>query len=234
MEKFSILEKVLVDKQKNNLKYLDSEKVFESSASGKFSVMGGIPDLFIDDGDKITAAQKEFYEDIKFPNYNGIETFADLIDKAKKSIFAEKLNNEIPMHSNILEAGCGTGQLSIFLSKYKRQIFSIDLSMGSLKLGEDFRKKNQINNVHFMRMNLFNLMFYENFFDVIISNGVLHHTKNPKLAFTELTKCLKKNGYIVIGLYHKYGRVFTKIRQLLIKYLGDGLKILVKKNIDKS
>ena len=64
--------------------------------------------------------------------------------------------------------------------------------MGSLKLGEDFRKKNQINNVHFMRMNLFNLMFYENFFDVIISNGVLHHTKNPKLAFTELTKCLKK------------------------------------------
>ena len=47
----------------------------------------------------------------------------------QKNNFVEiKLNNEIPMHSNILEAGCGTGQLSIFLSKYKRQIFSIDLS----------------------------------------------------------------------------------------------------------
>ena len=138
------------------------------------------------------------------------------------------------MHSKILEAGCGTGQLSLFLSKYKREIFSIDLSLGSLKLGEDFREKNEINNVHFMRMNLFNLMFPENFFDVIISNGVLHHTNNPKLAFVELTKRLKKDGYIVIGLYHKYGRIFTKIRQLLIKYFGDSLKILDKKNIDKN
>ena len=153
MEKFSVLEKVLVDKQKKNLKYSSSKQYFESSINQKFSILNGIPDLYIDDGNKITNAQKEFYEDIKFPNYNGIESFADLIDKAKKSIFAEKLNNEIPMHSNVLEAGCGTGQLSLFLSKYKRQIFSIDLSMSSLKLGENFRKKNEISNVHFMRMN---------------------------------------------------------------------------------
>jgi len=232
MEKLSFLENILVDRQKKKLNYVNSGQYFKNSEEIKFSIVDGIPDLYIDDGDKITNAQKDFYEDIKFPNYNGIESFADLMDKAKKSIFAEKLNTEIPMHSKVLEAGCGTGQLSLFLSKFKRQIFAIDLSLGSLHLGESFRKKNEIDNVHFMRMNLFNLLFPENYFDVIISNGVLHHTKNPKVAFNELTKCLKKNGYIVIGLYHKYGRIFTKIRQFLIRYFGDSFKFLDGKNTD--
>ena len=234
MEKLSFLENILVDRQKKKLNYVNSGQYFKNSEEIKFSIVDGIPDLYIDDGDKITNAQKDFYEDIKFPNYNGIESFADLMDKAKKSIFAEKLNTEIPMHSKVLEAGCGTGQLSLFLSRYQRQIFSIDLSSGSLDLGENFRKKTNIENLFFLKMSLFNLCFKKDFFDVIISNGVLHHTNNPKLAFMELTKHLKKDGYIIIGLYHKYGRVFTKIRQLLIKIFGDYFKFLDKKTLDTN
>ena len=78
------------------------------------------------------------------------------------------------------------------LADIKDKFFSIDLAIKSLELGENFRKKNQIENVFFLRMNVFNLLFIKEFFDVIISNGVLHHTENPKLAFVELTKCLKK------------------------------------------
>ena len=47
---------------------------------------------------------------------------------------------------------------------------------------------------------------------------------NPKLAFEGADQTyLKKDGYIVIGLYHKYGRIFTKIRQFLIKVFGDSV-----------
>ena len=83
-------------------------------------------------------------------------------------------------------------------------------------------------------MSIFNLFFRENFFDIIISNGVLHHTHNPKLAFLELTKYLKKNGYIIIGLYHRYGRIFTNIRQFIIKHFGDSFKFLDRNTINKS
>ena len=72
------------------------------------------------------------------------------------------------------------------------------------------------------------------FFDVIISNGVLHHTENPKLAFIELTKYLKKGGYIVIGLYHRYGRIYKKISQFLINTFGNSFKFLDKKILDKN
>jgi len=138
------------------------------------------------------------------------------------------------MSANVLEAGCGTGQLSLFLSRYQRKIFSIDVSTGSLELGENFRKKNDINNLFFLKMDLFNLFFNKEFFDVIISNGVLHHTKNTKLAFIELTKYLKKGGYIVIGLYHKYGRIYNKITKFLINNFGNSFKFLDKKISDKN
>ncbi len=193
------------------------------------SYFSDIPDLFFDDNNSITSTQSEFYNDVKFPNYDDIDNFGTLLDKSSKSIFVKKLDNEIPFHSRVLEAGCGTGQLSIALSRYNRKIHSIDLSKGSLIEAKNFIKQNEIKNVQLYRMNIFNLCFPKNYFDIIISNGVLHHTHNPKLAFGKLSECLKPNGIIVIGLYHKYGRIVQNIRQFLIKIFGEKLKSIDKR-----
>ena len=189
----------------------------------------GIPDLYFDDNNSLTLTQSKFYNDVKFPNYDDIDNFATLLDKSSKSIFVKKLDNEIPFHSNILEAGCGTGQLSISLSRYGRKIHSIDLSKGSLIEAKNFIDKNDIKNVQLYRMNIFNLCFPKKYFDIIISNGVLHHTHNAKLAFNKLASHLKPNGIIIIGLYHKYGRLVQNIRQKLIKIFGEKIKFIDKR-----
>ena len=235
MSRLLNLENTLFHPQKKTfLKYNNSQSCFEAEGENRFDVINGIPDFFKEDNKGLSLTQSKFYNEVKFPNYDEMDDFGSLLEKSKKSTFFQKLDEEIPMFAKVLEVGCGTGQLSLFLSRYKREIFSIDLSTGSLELGENFRKKNTIENLFFLRMSLFNLFFKENFFDVIVSNGVLHHTENPKLAFTELTKYLKKDGYIVIGLYHRYGRIYTKIRQFLIKTFGDSLKFLDRKNLDKN
>ena len=186
----------------------------------------GIPNLYFDDNNNLTSIQSEFYNEVKFPNYDDIDNFGTLLDKSSKSIFAKKLDNEIPFHSNVLEAGCGTGQLSIALSRYNRKIHSIDLSEGSLMEAKKFIDKNDIKNVQLYKMNIFNLCFQKNYFDIIISNGVLHHTHNPRLAFAKLIDCLKPNGMVVIGLYHKYGRIVQNIRQKLIKIFGERIRFI--------
>ncbi|MDB4861073.1 class I SAM-dependent methyltransferase [Alphaproteobacteria bacterium] len=189
----------------------------------------GIPDLYYDDKETLTATQSEFYDDIKFPNYDDIDDYGSLLDKSLKSIFIKKLDDEIPYHSNVLEAGCGTGQLSILLSRYNRKIYSIDLSKGSLIEAKKFIDKTNIRNVNLYRMNIFKLCFPKSYFDIIISNGVLHHTHNAKHAFSLLTDHLKPNGMIVIGLYHKYGRIIQNIRQFLIQRLGEKIKFIDKR-----
>lgn len=178
---------------------------------------------------EVTKKQSEFYDDIKFPNYDDIDDFGTLLDKSSKSIFIKKLDDEIPHHAQILEAGCGTGQLSIALSRFGRKIHAVDLSKGSLIEAKKFSDKTGIKNVQFYRMNIFKLCFQKNFFDIIVSNGVLHHTADAKAAFNKLVEHLKPNGIIVIGLYHKYGRLMQNLRQMLIKNFGEHFKNLDKR-----
>jgi len=211
----------------------DSKKEINFNENFEYKFFNDIPDLFLEDGNSLTKIQSDFYNDVKFPNYDDVEDFGSLLDKSRRSIFVKKLDDEIPMGSNILEAGCGTGQMSIVLSRYARQIYGIDLSKGSLIEAKQFINSNDIKSVHLFRMNIFKLFFEENTFDVIISNGVLHHTYNPKLAFSKLVRVLKPGGIIVIGLYHRYGRIIQKIRQSLIKNFGDSFKFLDKRFREK-
>ncbi len=207
----------------------DSKKEINFNENFEHKFFKNIPDLFLEDGSSLTKIQSDFYNDVKFPNYDDVEDFGSLLDKSRRTIFVKKLDEEIPMGSNILEAGCGTGQLGIALSRFARQVYGIDLSKGSLIEAKQFINTNDIKSVHLFRMNIFKLFFEENTFDVIISNGVLHHTYNPKLAFSKLVQVLKPGGIIIIGLYPRYGRIIQKIRQSLIKNFGDGFKFLDKR-----
>ena len=174
----------------------------------------------------VTDEVKAFYEETPFPNYDGIETIGDLIREAQKGIFARLLNEQIPANTKVLEVGCGTGQLSIFLSTRERNVFGADLCRNSLALAHGFKKKNHLKNVEFYQMNLFKPIFKEESFDVLICNGVLHHTSDPFLGFRTISKLVKKNGFILVGLYNKFGRMATDIRRSIFKMLNDRFKFL--------
>mgnify|MGYP004311906495 FL=1 len=62
------------------MKYISSGNYFESANKDKFLIKNGIPDFFIDDESIVTKTQKDFYEKILFPNYNGLEDFGTLIE----------------------------------------------------------------------------------------------------------------------------------------------------------
>ena len=233
-DRYNKLAKFLIGKNKK--KIIFDNNLFTDEENKFFLINKTIPDFFIEDNEtkKITDIQDKFYNEIKFPNYDDLEDFSSLIDKANKSIFAKLLDEQIKFGSKILEVGCGTGQLSNFLSRYNRKLFGIDLSESSLAMAEDFRIKSGIENVFFMKMNLFNILFNDHFFDYIISIGCLHHTQDPKKAFFSIEEKLKKGGYIVLGLYHKYGRIYTKLRKMIFSIFGEKVFFLDKYLRDKN
>ena len=57
-------------------------------------------------------------------------------------------------------------------------------------------------------------------FHFIWTNGVLHHTKDPYGAFKILIKSLKTEGYVLVGLYNKLGRMRTVLRGYIYKIFG--------------
>jgi 2-polyprenyl-3-methyl-5-hydroxy-6-metoxy-1,4-benzoquinol methylase len=168
----------------------------------------------------VTDKVKSFYENNPFPNYDDFDDVSSLIHQAKEGIFARILDEQIPFGARILEVGCGTGQLSIFLSIANRSVFATDMSFNSLRLGEEFKEKNKLERVHFLQMNLFRPIFKPESFDLVICNGVLHHTSDPFGGFKKICSLIKPNGYILIGLYHKYGRIITDLGRFIHNIFG--------------
>ncbi len=89
------------------------------------------------------------------------------------------LDESIPYNSTVLEVGCGTGQLTNFLGISCRRVIGTDMCLNSLRLAEDFRREHGLDRVRFVQMNLFKPCFKPEQFDVVLCNGVLHHTADP-------------------------------------------------------
>jgi carbamoyltransferase len=194
-----------------------------------FSRADGIWQLFEPhekiEGD-VTEAVKAFYEETPFPNYDEDESVQTLIGKSRKGIYARLLGDQIPHNARVLEVGCGTGQLSNFLGVGCRTVVGTDLCMNSLKLAEKFRKSQELSRVRFLQMNLFKPALAPEQFDVVLCNGVLHHTSDPYGGFQSIARLVKPGGHIIIGLYNTYGRLLLDMRRLIFRLTGGKLKNL--------
>lgn len=204
-----------------------------------FPVIDDIPMLYwpnqwVSSKEDVTERIKSFYEENPFPNYDEFDSAEGLIDKARKGLFAKLLDDQILFGTSILECGCGTGQMTNFLSIANRTIIGTDICLNSLKLAQEFKNNNDLNNAHFYQMNLFCPCFKPDSFDLVISNGVLHHTSDPFLAFKSIATLVKPKGYILIGLYHKYGRLITNLRRIIFKITKDKFKFLDSRTINKD
>lgn len=175
---------------------------------------------------EVTDRVRDFYEKHPFPDYDEFDDVASLVRKSREGIFAKRLDEEIPYGIRILDCGCGTGQLTNFLSIAQRHVFGVDMCLNSLKLAQGFKVKNGLNRAHFLQMNIFSPIFKPESFDMVISNGVLHHTGDPFLAFKTISALVKPRGYILIGLYHRYGRIFTDLRRHVFRQLGNRFRFL--------
>ncbi len=191
----------------------------------RFPITDGIPQLFwphdtLNDPGDVTERVKAFYEETPFPNYDDQESVRSLIEKARRGAYARDLDQAIPYNADVLEVGCGTGQLSNFLGVSCRRVIGVDLCLNSLRLGEQFRREQGLSRVRFAQVNLFRPPFRQQQFDVVLCNGVLHHTSDPRGGFRSLVSLLRPGGYMVIGLYNTYGRIMMDVRRVLFRMTG--------------
>lgn len=204
----------------------ESEKAVCAACDRGFPLQEDIPRFFHphDPGDRrdVTDIVKAFYETNPFPNYDELDSRESLAAKARRGVFARLLDEQIPPNSLVLEVGCGTGQLTNFLGMaWNRKVFGSDVCLNSLRLAEGFRSRYSIENAGFLQMNLFRPAFGVGSFDLVVSNGVLHHTADPRGAFDSISRLVKPRGHIIIGLYNRIGRLTTDLRRNFFHFFGD-------------
>jgi len=209
---------------------IDGESLVCQGCRAVYPSDGGIPLLFTphdakDQARDVTDVVKAFYEKNPFPNYDEFDSKESLAEKASRGVFARLLDEQLPGGARVIECGCGTGQLSNFLgTRWNRTVFGTDLCLNSLRLAKGFRDRCDVKNAGFLQMNLFRPAFKEEVFDVVISNGVLHHTSDPLGGFKSISRMVKPGRYIIVGLYNTIGRLGTDFLRFLFNVSGDKLK----------
>ena len=192
----------------------------------KFEKSGNIFSYKIENN--ITKNVTSFYNIKPFPNYDESDNKATILNKGNKNYLAKQFKDFVGFKKKVLEVGCGTGQLSMYFSiGTNNQIVSLDPTIESLRLANKFALENNIKNVNLVNADIFDDVLKDDYFDFIWTNGVLHHTKDPKKAFEITVKSLKNEGYILVGLYNKLGRIRTKIRKYLYKIFGRRVVLLL-------
>lgn len=126
-----------------------------------------------------------------------------------------------------LDVACGTGRLSAKLLQVADQVYGVDLSEEVLKIA-----KNKYPQINFSLGESVDLPYEDNFFDLVIINGSLHHFFATEKTFSEAFRVLKSGGkFVVLGEPNKnYGVLWNPFFYVwfLFRLLTRILNIFVK------
>jgi len=185
----------------------------------EYAAPEGIPDLRLE-ADPRTEAVRAFYADAPFPGYPPRDSQAALRARAERSELVRLLDGSIAGDARVVEVGCGTGQMSLFLATADRIVIGADLSRPSLRLAEEARLRFGIERAFFVETDLRSPGLREGSFDVVVANGVLHHTPDPRASFAAMARLARPGGKVVVGLYNAIARIPHRLRRGIARLSG--------------
>jgi len=184
-----------------------------------YEVPDGIPDLRLP-GDERTETVRRFYERAPFPGYPPRDSLHALRLRAERSAFAQRLDRAISGDACIVEVGCGTGQMCLYLARADRAIVGADLTRASLRLGASAAARFKLGRVQFVETDLRHPGLKPGAFDVVFSSGVVHHTADPRASFARVAALARPGGIVVLGVYNRFARMPTRLRRVAARLSG--------------
>ena len=162
--------------------------------------------------------EKTFYDRTPFEyGYTSKEEILEKMNPDLKKLI-EKSEGKI-----ITDIGCGCGRNLIYASKYASKLIGVDLSKKSLEFAKNFI---QSDNLELVLGNNLEIPLDSDFSDLVVSDGVIHHTGDTVRSFKECIRVLKPNGLLYLAVYKKY-----RYYPFLYKYVGVFLRILNKTKV---
>lgn len=159
--------------------------------------------------------------------YNSVPYYAygeDFFPVVKSLGMNRKDFSNFAHDKNILEVGCGGGQISVFFASNFKSVTGFDISKESLKLATKEAESRQLKNIEFLEADLFNdetINRFKDKFDMVCCYGVLHHTKNPREGFSRLIQMVKPGGVVLIGVYSRTRIGYYIKRKIVLALAGD-------------
>jgi ubiquinone/menaquinone biosynthesis C-methylase UbiE len=150
--------------------------------------------------------------------------------------FTEGWLAQMSVGKKVLDYCCGEGMMSLKLAKQGAYAYGIDISPYSIEQAKkEAAAKGLSEKTNFSVMDAEKMAFEDNFFDVVVCHGVLHHL-DIKKAFPEIARVLKPTGKVICAEPLAYNPVFQLYRRLTphLRTEWEAHHILTKQDIFES
>lgn len=104
---------------------------------------------------------------------------------------------------DVLEIGGGIGTDLSQFARHGARVTDLDLSAGHLALAQENFQRRGLQGT-FIHHDAESLPFDDSTFDVVYSNGVLHHTPNTRNVVQQIRRILKPGGQAIIMMYAEH------------------------------
>lgn len=147
---------------------------------------------------------KVYTKDYYLSDCTGYEEFKKSFGKILEPRFTELIKYfDIKPGTQVLDVGCGRGELVFFAAKKGAKAIGIDYSKNSIKLAKLAQKKQPQkiqSKTEFIYMDAKRLKFKDSFFDLIIMTDVVEHLYPEELnkVFEQIKRVLKPEGKLII------------------------------------
>jgi SAM-dependent methyltransferase len=113
----------------------------------------------------------------------------------------------------VLDAGCGSGRLTRMIAENgARAVVGVDIIEA---VDGAFERSHRMPNVHIIQGNIFQLPLQKRAFDLVWSNGVIHHTPDARRAHESLAQMVTPGGLLYVWVYAKRFNPFRFTKDVL-------------------
>lgn len=124
--------------------------------------------------------------------------------------------------AKLLDFGSGTGEHSVFLSRFGAECTLVEANeLAVERLHEVFSKFAPKDSTYrVIESSLFDVHLDEKF-DIVTSEGVLHHTIDKEGGFANLVSHLKVGGFVILGIATKAGQLQRNLQRMILYRFAD-------------
>jgi len=140
----------------------------------------------------------------------------------------------------VLDLGSGAGQNTIALSQMGAKCTLVDYDKASCLKSRRLFKKFSKNKFSIINKDIFKFKSKKKF-DVVINNGVAHHTQNATKILDIACSFVKKKGFIIYGIANETGMFQRNLMRYILfkitkneKEIIEKSKVLFKESLNRS
>lgn len=162
----------------------------------------------------------------------------EIIEILSKNLFIKKTDK-------VCEFGCGGGYFTVWLAEKSNEVHAVDILEDSLKETEELIDLYGYKNVHFLKADVKNLPYSDNYFDIVFISQILFQNEGYDKILNSALRIVKSGGLIIIlepnkklpflagnPISYEFIQTYFKIKNIKIifqKFFGDYYLIIAEK-----